>query len=93
MKADAHPRPASSLERAIALALHDPTTSVAVLENAWGVAYHWKGLFHNTFFQLGGSSFVLPSGTQAKRGRPAAPSSSHAIMKPLPVEWPDKGKP
>jgi hypothetical protein len=41
MKAAAHHRPASSLERAIALALPDPTTSVAILENAWGAAYHW----------------------------------------------------
>ena len=43
MKADANRRPASSLERAIALALPDPTTSVAMLENAWGGAYHWIG--------------------------------------------------
>jgi hypothetical protein len=41
MKADAQHRPASSLERAIALARPDPTTSVALLENAWGAAYHW----------------------------------------------------
>ncbi len=41
MKADAHRRPALSLERAIALASSDPTTSVALLENAWGAAYHW----------------------------------------------------
>jgi hypothetical protein len=41
MKADAHRRPASSLERAIALARPDPTSSVAILENALGVAYHW----------------------------------------------------
>ena len=43
MKAVAHRRSASSLERAIALALPDPTTSVAMLENAWGAAYHWIG--------------------------------------------------
>ena len=43
MKAVAHRRPASSLERAIALALYDPTTSVAMLENAWGSAYHCTG--------------------------------------------------
>ena len=43
MKAVAHRRPDSSLERAITLALHDPTTSVAMLENAWGAAYHWIG--------------------------------------------------
>jgi hypothetical protein len=36
MKADAHRRPALSLERAIALARSDPTTSVALLENARG---------------------------------------------------------
>ncbi len=41
MKAEAHRRLASSLERAIALASADPTTSVAILENAWGAAYHW----------------------------------------------------
>ena len=41
MKADAHRRPTSSLERAIALARPDPTTSVAIIENAWGAAYHW----------------------------------------------------
>jgi hypothetical protein len=41
MKADAHRRPASSLERAIALARPDLTTTVAILENAWGAAYHW----------------------------------------------------
>jgi hypothetical protein len=35
MKAVAHRRSASSLERAIALALHDPTTTVAMLEIAW----------------------------------------------------------
>ncbi len=40
MKADAHRRPASSLERAIALARSDPTTSVAIPENAWGAACH-----------------------------------------------------
>ena len=38
MKADAHRRPASSLERAIALARPDPPSSVAILENALGVA-------------------------------------------------------
>ena len=43
MKADAYRRPASSLERAIALALPDPTTSVAMLENAWEVTSHWIG--------------------------------------------------
>ena len=41
MKADAHRRHAESLERAIALASPDPTTSVAILEIAWGAAYHW----------------------------------------------------
>ena len=41
MKADTHRRPASSLERAIALARFDPTTSVAIPENAWGAACHW----------------------------------------------------
>ena len=42
MKADAHRCLASSLERAIALARPVHTTSVAVLENAWGVAYlYW----------------------------------------------------
>ncbi len=41
MKADAHHRHAESLERAIALARPDPTTSVAIIENSWGAAYHW----------------------------------------------------
>jgi hypothetical protein len=41
MKADAHRRHAESLERAIALAKSDPATSVAIIENAWGAAYHW----------------------------------------------------
>src|SRR5260370_7260392 len=41
MKADAHRRHSESLERAIALAKSDPTTSVAIIENAWGAAYHW----------------------------------------------------
>ena len=41
MKADAHLRHAESLERAIALAKSDPATSVAIIENAWGAAYHW----------------------------------------------------
>lgn len=41
MKADAHRRHAESLERAIALSLQDPATSVAIIENAWGAAYHW----------------------------------------------------
>jgi hypothetical protein len=41
MKADGHRRHAESLERAIALARPDPTTSVAIIENAWGAAYHW----------------------------------------------------
>ena len=40
MKAVAHRRPASSLERAIALASPDPGTSVAIIEIAWGAAYH-----------------------------------------------------
>lgn len=35
MKADAHRRHAERLERAITLALPDPTTSVAIIENAW----------------------------------------------------------
>jgi hypothetical protein len=39
MKADAHRHHAESLERAIALARPDPTTSVAIFENAWGAAY------------------------------------------------------
>lgn len=43
MKADAHRRHAESLERAIALSLPDPVTSVAIIENAWGAAYHWIG--------------------------------------------------
>ena len=41
MKADAHRRHAESLERAIALARPDPMTAVAIIENAWGAAYHW----------------------------------------------------
>ena len=41
MKADAHRRPALSLERAIALVRADPTTSVAIPENAWGAVCHW----------------------------------------------------
>ncbi len=41
MKAGAHRRTASSLERAIAVACPDPTISVALIENAWGAAYHW----------------------------------------------------
>jgi hypothetical protein len=41
MKADAHRLHAESLERAIALARPDPTTSVTIIENAWGAAYHW----------------------------------------------------
>ena len=41
MKANAHRRLASSLERAIALARPDPTTSVAILENPLGAAYNW----------------------------------------------------
>ena len=41
MKADAHRLHAESLERAIALSLPDPTISAAILENAWGAAYHW----------------------------------------------------
>ncbi len=43
MKADAHRRHAESLERAIALVRQDPATSVAIIENAWGAAYHWIG--------------------------------------------------
>ena len=41
MKADAHRHHAESLERAIALAHPDLTTSVAIIEIAWGAAYHW----------------------------------------------------
>ena len=41
MKADAHRLHAESLERAIALARPDPMTAVAIIENAWGAAYHW----------------------------------------------------
>ena len=41
MKADGHRQHAESLERAIALAKSDPATSVAIIENAWGAAYHW----------------------------------------------------
>lgn len=36
MKADVHRKHAESLERAIALTQHDPATSVAVIESAWG---------------------------------------------------------
>jgi hypothetical protein len=36
MKADTHRRPASSLERAIALALPDPTTSVMDVSKSIG---------------------------------------------------------
>src|SRR5215472_5114581 len=50
-----------------------------------------EGLFHHTFLHLVGSSFNLPSRITAQRGRPAAPSS-HSIMKPIPVAWPDKEK-
>jgi hypothetical protein len=41
MKADAHRQHAESLERAISLAQQDPSTSVAIIEDAWGAAYHW----------------------------------------------------
>lgn len=41
MKADAHRRHAESLERAIAPAKSDPTTSVTIIENALGSDYQW----------------------------------------------------
>ena len=41
MKADAHRKHAESFERTITLAQQDPETSVGIIENAWGAAYHW----------------------------------------------------
>lgn len=41
MRVDAHRRHAESLELGMTLAQQNPDASVAVIESAWGAAYHW----------------------------------------------------
>ena len=41
VKADAHRNHAESLELGVTLAQQNPDASVAVIEAAWGAAYHW----------------------------------------------------
>lgn len=41
MKADAHRQHAESLEQGINLMQSNLSTSVAIIESAWGGAYHW----------------------------------------------------
>jgi hypothetical protein len=43
MKADGHRRHAESLELGVTLAQQNPNASVALIEAAWGAAYHWIG--------------------------------------------------